>query len=258
MNYMPRNPHGFTHAKAPAASQKVNWRAGDIVGGRRRLDFRKPFLPQSLARTDALAILDADATLKLNHIRANAYLHTFGLIEEVALPFVIDHARPMLAEDDPRRRALPGSAMEEARHVRLFRTFEHEFQAGFGAVCDVIGPVEVFGKAALAHHPLSMALLILQVDWMTQRHYLESIRDDQTLDEQFKSLLRLQELEETRRTQLDTLMVEVLANGLSTGEIDKAVENYVDIGFMLDGALRRQAALDLDALQRATGRRFAA
>ena len=45
--------HGFTYAKALAASEKINWRVEDIIGGERRLDFGKPFMPESLARTDA-------------------------------------------------------------------------------------------------------------------------------------------------------------------------------------------------------------
>lgn len=91
--------HGFTYAKALAASEKSNWRVEDIIGGGRRLDFGKPFMPESLARVGGLDFLDAEARLKLNHIRANGYLYTFGLVEEFILPFVLDHARPMLAED---------------------------------------------------------------------------------------------------------------------------------------------------------------
>ena len=182
--------HGFTYAKALAASEKINWRVEDIIGGAHRLDFSKPFMPESLARTGALDFLDAGARLKLNHIRANGYLYTFGLVEEFILPFVLDHARPLLAQDDVRTRALLRFASEEAKHIHLFRTFEREFEAGFGTPCDMIGPADEVGKAVLAHHPLSVALLILQVEWMTQRHYLESIRDNQGLDEQFRSLLR--------------------------------------------------------------------
>lgn len=256
MNYMPRSPHGFSYAKALAASQTVSWRIEDIIGGARRLDFGKPFLPESMARTAALDFLDADEKLKLNHIRASFYLHAFELIEAFILPFVLEHARPMPAQDDLRTRALLGFAMEAAKHIQLFRAFEREFDAGFGTSCDRIGPAEAFGKAVSAHNPLSVALLILQVEWMTQRHYLESIRDDRALDEPFTSLLRHHWLEEAQHAQLDTLMVETLADGLSAAEIDTAVDDFLEIDFMFDSALRQQAALDLDALQRATGRRF--
>lgn len=250
--------HGFSYAKALAASEKINWRIEDIIGGERRLDFGKPFMPESLARVNGLDFLDAESRLKLNHIRANGYLYTFGLVEEFILPFVLDHARPMLAADDTRTRALLRFASEEAKHIHLFRTFEREFEAGFGTACDMIGPAEEVGRAVLAHHPLSVALLILQVEWMTQRHYLESIRDDRQLDEQFRSLLRHHWMEEAQHAQLDTLMVEAIAMGCTPRQIEEAVDGYLEIGGMFDGAFKQQVAFDLDALQRATGRALTA
>ena len=248
--------HEFSYAKALAASERVNWRVEDIIGGDRRLDFSKPFMPEALARTAPLDFLDAGAKLTLNHIRANGYLYTFGLVEEFILPFVLDHARPMLAQDDVRTRALLRFAMEEAKHIHLFRTFEREFEAGFGTRCEMIGPAEQVAAAVLAHHPLSVALLILQVEWMTQRHYLDSIRDNAGLDEQFKSLLKHHWMEEAQHAQLDTLMVEAIAAGCTAGEIDKAVDGYLEIGAMFDGAFKQQAAFDLDALQVKTGLRL--
>jgi hypothetical protein len=245
--------HGFSYAKALAASEKVNWRVEDIIGGERRLDFGKPFMPESLARVSELDFLDAEGRLKLNQIRANGYLYTFGLVEEFILPFVLDHARPMLAVDDVRTRALLRFASEEAKHIHLFRTFEREFAAGFGTPCQMIGPAEEVGRAVLAHHPLSVALLILQVEWMTQRHYLDSIRDNQELDGQFKSLLRHHWMEEAQHAQIDTLMVEVLAAGCTAQQIEQAVDGYLEIGGMFDDAFKQQVAFDLDALQRATG-----
>ena len=248
--------HGFTYAKALAASEKINWRVEDIIGGTHRLDFTKPFMPESLVRTGALAFLDADARLKLNQIRANGYLYTFGLVEEFILPFILDHARPMLAKDDLRTRALLRFASEEAKHIHLFRTFEREFKEGFGTPCEMIGPADEVGKAVLAHHPLSVALLVLQLEWMTQRHYLESIRDNQGIDEQFKSMLRHHWMEEAQHAQLDTLMVEALAESCDAAEIERAVDGYLEIGGMFDAAFKQQVAFDLDALQRATGRRL--
>jgi hypothetical protein len=250
--------HEFSYAKALAASEKVNWRVEDIIGGDRRLDFTKPFMPESLARTSSLDFLGVEAKLALNHIRAVGYLYTFGLVEEFILPFVLDHARPVLSQDDVRTRALLRFAMEEAKHIHLFRTFEREFEAGFGMRCEMIGPPEEVASAVLAHHPLSVALLILQIEWMTQRHFLESIRDNNGLDEQFKSLLRHHWMEEAQHAQLDTLMVESIAAGCTAGEIEKAVDGYLEIGALFDGAFKQQASFDVDALQVKTGLRLAA
>ena len=70
-----------------------------------------------------------------------------------------------------------------------FRTFREAFAADFETTCDVIGPPSQIAAHVLSHPPLSVALLTLHVEWMTQQHFLESARDDQTLDPVFKDLL---------------------------------------------------------------------
>jgi hypothetical protein len=46
-------------------SQQVNWRIDDIIGGDKRLDFSKPFLPETFARTEELAFLKLHAVKTL-------------------------------------------------------------------------------------------------------------------------------------------------------------------------------------------------
>ena len=52
------------------------------------------------------------------------------------------------------------------------------FVRGFPVECEVIGPSEAIGAEVLRHDPLAVALVILMIEWMTQHHYLGSIRDD--------------------------------------------------------------------------------
>jgi len=98
--------HGYTFQSTLAASDSIHWRIEDIIGNGKRLDFSKPFMPESLARTQSLSFLDADEKKLLNQIRGNTYLSIFGLVEEFILPFVLDQARPHLSGDDYRVRAL--------------------------------------------------------------------------------------------------------------------------------------------------------
>jgi hypothetical protein len=247
----------YTYEGALATAQKVSWKIEDIIGGDKRIDFSKPFLPESLAGVRALDFLSGDEQRTLNQIRGLGYLVMFGLVEEFILPFVLDEARPRLADDDYRTRALLQFAGEEAKHIQLFKRFREEFDAGFGHRCEVIGPPEAVAAKVLSYSPLAVALLTLHIEWFVQRHYLESIRDDQALDPQFKSLLKHHWLEEAQHTKLDTLMVEELAAGLTPGEIGRAVDEYLEIGAFLDGGLQQQTRLDLDSLERATGRRLA-
>src|SRR5262245_56250762 len=244
----------YNYEETLATSLRVNWRIEDIIGGDKRLDFTKPFMPASLSRVESMGFLNEEEKILLNQIRGFGYLYTFGVVEEFILPFVLDHARPHLNEDDYRTRALLQFASEEAKHIHLFKKFAEEFKAGFVTNCETIGPPEDIGKAVLSHSPLGVALVILGIEWMTQQHYLESVRDDEDLDPQFKSLLRHHWMEEAQHTKLDTLMVQALTDHLTPARIEEGVRDYASIGGLIDGGLNQQVEFDLEALQRAAGR----
>lgn len=246
----------YSYEAALASAQKVNWRIEDIIGGEKRLDFSKPFMPESLARVGTLSFLNEEEKRTLNQIRGNAYLCIFGLVEEFILPFVIDHSRPQVHDDDYRVRALLQFAGEEAKHIQLFKRFREEFEQGFGYECAVIGPPEAIAQAVLAHDPLAVAFTILHIEWMVQRHYVDGIKDDRDLDPLFQSLLKHHWMEEVQHAKLDTLMIEAMAKTYSPTGIDAAVEEYLEIGGFIDAGLKQQVQFDLDAFTRATGRKL--
>src|SRR5688500_1061499 len=246
----------YSFQETLVASQKVNWRIEDIIGGDKQLDFSKPFMPESLVRMKNMYFLTEDERLVLNQIKGHAYLQIFGLVEEFILPFVLDHVRPSLDKDDYRVRAFLQFAGEEAKHIQLFKTFTAEFHRNFPTECVVIGPPSTVAQAILSHQPLAVALAILLIEWMSQRHYIDSIKDDQQLDAQFKSLLKNHWLEEAQHAKLDTLMVEGLAREMTEAEIEKAVDEFLQIGGFLDEGLKQQAIFDLEAFERATGRKL--
>lgn len=244
----------YTYESTLAAQEVIHWRIEDIIGGEKRLDFTKSFMPESLAHTEPLTFLSSEEKRILNQIRGNAYLCIFGLVEEFILPFVLDHARSQLNGDDYRVRALLQFAGEEAKHIQLFKRFRDEFEEGFGTDCPVIGPPDQVAAAILAHDPLGVAITTLHIEWMVQRHYIDSIKDDQDLDPQFKSLLKHHWIEEVQHAKLDTLMVESLAAGRSEEERMRGVEEYIEIGGFIDGALQQQVEFDLSSFEAASGR----
>ena len=243
----------YSYEAALAASESIHWRVEDIIGGEKRLDFTRHFMPEALAQTEQLSFLSKEEKRILNQIRGNAYLCIFGLVEEFILPFVLDHARPQLQGDDYRVRALLQFAGEEAKHIQLFKRFKQEFEDGFGTECQVIGPPEAIAAAILAHDPLGIAITTLHIEWMVQRHYLDSIKDDQQLDPQFKSLLKHHWIEEVQHAKIDTLMVGALAANRSEEEIMRGVEEYLEIGGILDQGLQQQVEFDLNSFEQATG-----
>jgi hypothetical protein len=246
--------NNYTYQGALEASERIGWRVEDIIGGEKRLDFTKPFMPESLAQVKRLSFLTPAEQRTLNQIRGHEYLTMFGLVEEFILPYVVDHARSQLSGDDYRVRALLQFAGEEAKHIHLFKRFRQEFEAGFGSKCDFIGPAENVKRFVLSHSPLGVGIAILHIEWMTLRHYIEGVRDNQDLDPQFKSLLKHHWLEESQHTKLDTLIVKAVAADCTSQEIDQAFQDYAEIGTFLDNGIKQQTEFDVESFVNATGR----
>jgi hypothetical protein len=247
--------HDFSYpAVLAAAGKRRAWQIDEILPESARFDFSRAFLPESLARVEALPGLTAAERVTLNHIRGHEYLSLFGLVEEFILPFVEAHLGLVPAGDADRDRALGQFAAEEAKHIALFRRFRARFVAGFGHECGMIGPAEAIVAEVLRHHPLSVALLTLHLEWMTQSHYLGSVRDDAGIEPLFASLLRHHWIEEAQHAKLDTLIVEQIAASMSAEEIEAAVEGYLELGGFFDAGFRAQTELNLAAFERAIGR----
>jgi hypothetical protein len=235
-------------------SRRVNWRLEDLVGEGRQLDFTRPFLPETFAQTQPLDFLSPAEKLKLNQIRARGYLALFELVEAFIVPFISEQADDGPASEPFRAQALRQFAGEEEKHRKMFSTVLREFDANFGTECGLIGPAEDICRAILGHGPLAVTIAILGLEWMSQGHYLGSVKDDQDLDPQFKSLLKYHWIEEAQHAKLDGLVLKSIAQRSSAQDITTAIGEYFDIGAFLDGGFKQQAELDLDSLERAIGR----
>jgi len=247
--------HDFNYEATLSSSLRAQWQLDDVLRDDQDLDFSRNFMPESLARTAVLDTLNPFEQRVLNQISAHQYLSIFGVVEEFILPFLLDHARPHLLGDDWRVRAILNFASEEAKHIHLFKRFHHAFVRGFPVECRVIGPSEAIGAEVLKHDPLAVGLVILMIEWMTQQHYLGSIRDDGDLDPLFKSLMKHHWMEEAQHAKLDTLIVDALAEGRTEEQIDRAIDEFFEIGGFLDDGLKMQARFNLDALELAIGRK---
>jgi hypothetical protein len=239
---------------------KSNWRVEDLIGADKPLDFSKPFLPEEIAHTQVISCLTPDERLKLNHIRGNSYLHLFGLVEEFIVPLVLDRVQSIGCDNIEATQAYLGFAQEESKHIHLFRQFAAAFKAGFGFHCGVIGPAKAIADFVLQHSPLGVALVTLHIEWMTQHHYLDSVRNNcgEPLDRQFCSLLKHHWQEEAQHARLDTLMVRDLAQKLDSPAIEDAIDDYLAIIEYLNEGLKAQVQLDTIALEQAIERKLTA
>jgi hypothetical protein len=249
--------HDYDYGSILETSERVNWKLEDVIQGL-TFDYSAPFLPEALAGVSGIRCLSAEEKLKLNQIRGFTYLALFGVIEEYIVPSVLDFVRREDRSNGREVQALLHFAEEETKHIEMFKWFVREFEKGFGTPVGVIGPAAAIAAGILDHSPLGVFLATLQIEWMTQEHYLESIKDtDEGLDPLVCSLLRHHWMEESQHAKLDTLVVDEIASKLTPQEIEKGIDDYMDIGKMIDGGLQTQVELDLVSLEKAIGRELA-
>jgi hypothetical protein len=192
----------------------------------------------------------------LNQIRGNSYCHIFAFVEEYIVPLVVDRARVDVYGDETRLWSLLRFAEEEAKHQQMLRRACDQFAAGFGVPCGLVPGREAVAEAVLATSPLTALLLTSMIEWFTQLHYVEHVRDSAELDELFRDILRFHWIDESRHARMDTLLIDEIADELTAEQRDKAIDELLDLGGAVDGLLAQQVTLDIDALERAAGRTF--
>jgi hypothetical protein len=249
--------HNYSYEAALADSLKIGWQVDDLIGAGKGLDFSRPFMPERLAGVRGISCLSDREKLLLNQIRGHSYLRLFAFCEEFILPYAVGEAAATTPGGDVREvRAMLRFAEEEAKHIQLFRRFAEEFAKGFPTPCPILDNAADVAKLVLSHSRLGVALLTLSFEWETQTHYIDSIKDDQDLDPQFKSLLRHHWMEEAQHAKLDTLVVDKLASAGGPAVLEQAFKDLAALGMAFDGLLQQQVLLDLEPLQAVIGRKL--
>ena len=111
-------------------------------------------------------------------------------------------------------------------------------------------------KVVLSKSRLAALYLTTVIEWFTQLHYVEHVRDGSGLDELFRDLLRFHWMEEAQHAKLDTLLIDEIAETASLEERETAVDELLELGQAIDGLLLQQIKLNIETLQNVTGRRF--
>ena len=236
-------------------SVKNAWTVDDCFQGR-DFDFTKPFLPERIAGVGDISCLTAFEKRQLNQIRGNSYCHIFAFVEEYIVPMVVDHARDDVYGDETRLWTLLRFAEEEVKHQEMLRRACEQFAAGFGTECGLIPGREEVAGVVLGASPLTALLLTSMIEWFTQLHYQEHVRDSAELDELFRDILRFHWIDESRHARLDSLLIDEVAAGMSPDQREQAIDELLNLGGAVDGLLAQQIELDIVALQLATGHTF--
>ena len=247
--------HDYSYNACLRGSVTKAWTVDDCFRGR-DFDFAKPFLPDRIAGVNGIGCLSDDDKRKLNQIRGNSYCHVFAFVEEYIVPLVMDRARSDVYGDETRLWSLLRFAEEEVKHQEMLRRAVEQFRAGFGVECGLVPGREAVAQVVLDAEPLTGLLLTSMIEWFTQLHYTEHVQDGTDLDELFRDILRFHWIDESRHARLDTLLIEELANDLPADQRERAVDQLLELGGAIDGLLGQQIELDIEALERSTGRTF--
>ena len=249
--------HNYTYQECLDVSKRVSWLEDDVLADK-NFDFSKRFLPNRLTGVDGIGCLNENEKLQLNQIMGNGYCHIFAFVEEFIIPAVTEEAMNDVYGDEVRARSLLRFAEEELKHQELFRRAVELFGQGFGTECDLIPGREAVAEVVRSKSKLAVMVLTAIIEWFTQLHYIEHVRDDADLDGLFRDLLRYHWLEEAQHAKLDTLLIGEVAENLTLEEREAAIDEVLELGGAIDGLLAQQIGMNIDALERATGRTFTA
>ena len=240
--------HDYTYANLPRriGQQRLDGRG---LLPRPGLRLHKPFLPERIAGVNDIGCLNDDEKRMLNQIRGNSYCHIFAFVEEYIVPLVIDQRPPRrLRRRDPavvaaalrrRRGQTPG---DDAPGLRAVRGRLRGATAGWSP------GARRSPRSCSTASPLTALLLTSMIEWFTQLHYVEHVRDRAELDELFRDILRFHWIDESRHARLDSLLIDEVAADLTPDEREQAIDELLELGGAVDGLLAQQIELDIDAL----------
>jgi hypothetical protein len=246
----------YDYASCIRGSEKVTWKIDAVMPPDTKIDFSRPFLPESLFSIEKLTHLTSAQRLMLNQISGNSYLNLFAFVEEYITAMAVRHAQAELFGDHLAVRALVRFAEEEAKHQQLFWRYCSTFERDFGHKCHLLGAAAEVAGVILSKSPLAVTLVTLHLELMTQAHYTESVRGNQNLDPLFCELLRHHWMEESQHARLDVLELDKLLEMSGPEQIATMFDEYLGLIDAFDGLLAAQSKLDLQTLSEALGQTF--
>jgi hypothetical protein len=245
----------YSYAHCLDNAYKVNWRIEDVLG-ERRFDPSKRWLPPALSGAAQITCLDEGERRTLTHVELAAYAHLFGYVEEFIAPMVSTLAHDFELEDRSAFDALTNFAAEEVKHMNLFRALRRRIDGELGLELALVDGESSTARFVLGKSLGAALLLTSAIEWMTQRHYLDAIKDDAGLDPFTRSIFKAHWLEESQHAQLDHMETVRAFAGMTPAERERAIDDLIVLVGAVDGLLQQQVAHDVANLSASLRRTF--
>ncbi len=234
------------YAKCIEVSKRVRWDIDrDVIRGR-NFDYSKKFLPDGLARTEALTFLNADEKRFISQIQGRTYANTFGLVERFICAKILEVGREHVLSDQVALEALVRFSDEELKHQELFRRLEQMAQKGMPEGYTYLPKPNDVASVVLGKSTWAVLALTLHIELFTQAHYKESIDPDMHLSNLWKDVFLYHWKEESQHAVMDELEWMREDAKLEPPERDQAVNDLIELVAAIDGILDVQSGADAD------------
>jgi P-aminobenzoate N-oxygenase AurF len=226
----------YSYAECLERSYQVNWKIGDVIGGR-HFDATRRWLPLRLSGAARVSCLTPAEKVKLTQVEMGAYAHLFAFVEEFIAPTMVALARDFAVDGREAFDALTNFAAEEVKHMTLFREIRTSVAGTVGFPLALLPGAPAVAKMVLGKHTGAVLLLTAAIEWFTQLHYVSCFADDEALDPFTKDIFRAHWLEESQHARMDHLETLRAFAGLGAEETDRALDDLVELVGGLDDLL---------------------
>jgi len=245
----------YTYEECLERSYRVNWKIKDVLGFA-DFDLERPWLPEALSCGSGLPWLGPQEQLRLTHVEMGAYAHLFGFVEAFIAPEMVNLANSAGFESGPAFAALTNFASEEIKHMHLFREVRRKVDEKIGFPLELLQGEMAVAEVVLGMHPGAVLLLTSAIEWLTQDHFLNAMRDVDNLDGLTREVFKFHWMEEAQHARLDHLETLRVFRDLTPEGRDEAIRDLVRLLAALDALLQEQVDLDARNAARYLGRAF--
>ena len=232
------------YAKCIEASRRVRWEIDrDVIRGR-DFDYRRPFLPDALARMERFDFLDAAERRLLSQVQGRTYANMFALVERFIGAKMMELTRGHALGDQVVAESLVRLTDEELKHQELFRRLEAMMAAGMPAGYRFLPNPNDVANAVLAKSDWSVLGLTCCIEIFSLTHYRQSIDPAADLCPLWKDVFLFHMKEESQHAILDEMEWQREDARLTDAARDAAVDDLIDLVAAVDGLVRLQAGAD--------------
>ena len=246
----------YSYADSLRKSYSVNWRIEEVLGDR-RFDTAQRWLPPTLSATQRTPWLDEDDRRRLTQVEMAAYAHLFAYVEEFIAPKMLTLAKDHQLVGRDAFDALTNFAAEEVKHMNLFREVRRMVNDTLGFESALVGGQADTARFVLSKSTGAVLLLTAAIEWFTQLHFKDAMRDDEGLDPLTRRVFRAHWQEESQHARMDHLETLRAFGGMTAAEKDTAIDDLIELVAGVDGLLQEQSRLDVENFERHRGRGLA-